>query len=394
MLQNLLEQGSFQNLFENHPDGICVIDSKSQFIYINSALVNMLGYTKNELLQLSLNQLEKTNGERGSDKYNSRLELVHKEGDTITVRLTDLPLIMDGEELGKFLRVEQVEQQTELTDIRDIISLISEKSHDVISTISAEGLFTYITPNVKSVLGYTPEEVVGKPATFFNHPDTNKKLLEHRSELVMSQDTVRFISQVRHKNGEYRWYETTANYIRDDSGQIIQTIGLGRDITESKETEAKMTHLAYHDSVTNLPNRRQFISRVNLILEQNKCDSHGLMVIDLNGFKYVNDTFGHDIGDLLLIEVGRRLADAVGEKGLVARWGGDEFTAFRMSAEEEELASLVERIDDLIAQPIVILGNELSVTASIGVSISSPGETLEDLIKKADTAMYQNKKNK
>ncbi|WP_168193814.1 sensor domain-containing diguanylate cyclase [Lysinibacillus sp. SGAir0095] len=247
-----------------------------------------------------------------------------------------------------------------------------------------------ISPNVKALLGYTPEEVIGKPSLSFNHPDTIKKFLEHRSSLLIDQDTVRFTGRVRHKSGEYRWYETTAQYIRDKSGDIIQTIGVGQDITERKETEEKIAYLAYHDSETDLPNRRLFKERLSLLLEESKNGFHGLMLLDLNGFKQVNDTFGHDIGDQLLIEAAKRLKSAVGDKGFVARWGGDEFTVLQSYIESRaDVTSLVERIKDVISEPFIIAGNTIFVTASIGVAFSQEhGDTVEELIKNADAAMY------
>ncbi|HWL23088.1 MAG TPA: diguanylate cyclase [Ureibacillus sp.] len=278
----------------------------------------------------------------------------------------------------------------EISDIQQMFSLISEKSLNIISSISADGVFTYISPNVQALLGYTPEEVIGKPAAIFNHPDTNKKLPEHRNSLLIDQDTVRFTGRVRQKSGEYRWYETTAQYIRDQNGTIIQTIGVGQDITERKEAEDKISYLAYHDSETDLPNRRLFKERLSLLLKENTNRFVGLMLLDLDGFKHVNDTFGHNIGDQLLFEAAKRLKFAVGDKGFVARWGGDEFTVLQENIESRaDITSLVEHITDVISKPFNIAGNTIFITASIGVAISrEDGNTVEMLIKNADAAMY------
>lgn len=281
----------------------------------------------------------------------------------------------------------------ELSDIQQMFSLISEKSLNIISSISADGVFTYISPNVIALLGYHPEEVIGKTAASFNHPDTNKKFLEHRNSLSLDQDTVRFTSRIRHKSGEYRWFETTAQYIRDQSGDIIQTIGVGQDITDRKETEKKIAYLAYHDSETKLPNRRLFKKRLNLLLEESKDEIHGLMLLDLDGFKNVNDTFGHDIGDQLLIEAAKRLSSSVGDKGFVARWGGDEFTILQSNiGNKAEFTSLVERIKDVISKPFILADNTIFITTSIGVAFSQEdGDKVEILIKKADSEMYRAK---
>lgn len=282
----------------------------------------------------------------------------------------------------------------EISNVQQMFSLISEKSLNIISSISADGVFTYISPNVKALLGYTPEEVIGKPAASFRDSDTHQKFLEHRKSLKIEQDTVRFTGRVRLKNGDYRWYETTAQYIRNHSGEIIQTIGVGRDITDRIKAEETIAYLANHDSETGLPNRRLFKKRLNLLLEESSNHVHGIMLLDLNGFKYVNDTFGHDVGDQLLKEASKRLALAVGEKSLVARWGGDEFTILQTNIiSKTHFTSLVKRIKEIISEPFMIEGNTIFITASIGVAFTQEdGETVDELIKMADAQMYLDKK--
>ena len=398
MLQkNLFEQLSpFHCLFENHPDGISIVDREGHFIYVNNSIVTMLGYAPKELSQMSLDQLLNSSGQ--PIKSCSQLAIQHKSGCPVYVELTSIPLKSDGQEIGSLIRFEPipqpVEQSKEFTDALEMFSFISEKSQNILSSISADGVFTYISPTVHALLGYHPEEVIGKPAASFNHPETNKDFLTHRHSLFIDQDTVRFTGRVRHKNGEYRWYETTAEYIRDQSGKIIQTICVGRDITDSKAAQETIAYLAYHDSVTDLPNRRLFKQHVSQVLIESKKEIHSLMVLDLDGFKYVNDTYGHDMGDMLLIEVAKRLTAAAGDKRFVARWGGDEFTFFQTNIQDRsDVDFLMERIQDVLSEPISIAGKTLFISASIGVSYApEEGDTVESLIKHADAAMYRVKK--
>lgn len=397
--KNLLEQPDlFQFLFANHPDGICIVDANGHFLYVNVTIATMLGYSNKELLQTTLDQLiHSTDRNNGSEKSRLKLTVKHKKGDLVYLKLTSIPLGCDGKEMGSFIRFENITHQMaqiqELSDTQEMFTLITEKSQNIISSISADGVFTYISPTVKELLGFEPEEVIGKAVASFNHPDTNAQHIKHRNSLVIDQDTVRFTGQVRHKNGEYRWYETTAEYIRDQFGNIVQTIGVGRDITERKEAEEKVMHLAYHDSVTDLPNRRLFKSKVSQLLDGSSHDMHCLMLLDLDGFKFINDTFGHDIGDQLLIEVAKRLSHEVGDKGFVARWGGDEFTILLSHIEKNaEITSLNSRIKNSISEPILIAGHSLSINVSIGVSFSKEdGNTVDELLKKADAAMYNDK---
>ncbi|MFD0051508.1 PAS domain S-box protein [Actinomycetes bacterium NPDC127524] len=130
-----------------------------------------------------------------------------------------------------------------MVNIQELFSFISEKSQNIISILSADGVFTYISPNVETLLGYSPEEVIGKPATSFNPPDTNRELQDYRDSRFIDKNTFRFTGQVRHKNGDNRWYETTTEIIRDPSGNIIQTIGVGRDITDRKQAEEELASL-------------------------------------------------------------------------------------------------------------------------------------------------------
>ncbi|RIX47248.1 diguanylate cyclase [Paenibacillus nanensis] len=378
----------FQQLFDHHSDGICIVDEKGHFLYANVSLLAMLGYTREEISQLTWEQL--LAGEAAS---RSILPMQHQKGHPVYVKLASIPL-----EHGSLFRIEKVsryrEHRKELIDAQEMFSFLSEKSQNIISSISADGVFTYVSPTVQALLGYTPAEVVGQTAASFNHPETNKKLLEHRSSLFVDQNTVKFTGLVRHKNGGYRWYETTVEYIRDESGDIIQSIGVGWDITDRKEAEETILHLAFHDSLTDLPNRRLFIDKVNARLKGAANELHALLLIDLDGFKAINDRFGHDRGDVVLIEVAHRLTAAIGDKECVARWGGDEFTILLTSMNSKtDLTILIERVKEAIAEPFRIAGHTHVLSASIGFSyFREDGDSVEALIRHADAAMYRSKR--
>lgn len=401
--RKLLEQtGVFQYFFEHHPDSMFLTDGDGHVLDINNAALNMLGYSREEVFQTSLNQWldwPEVNRNYTDEDAESRFELAipHKEGYLIYVRMTCMPLVSDGQEIGRILTFEDLtelkDQRKELFSIQDKLLFVSEKSQNIISSFSPDGVFTYISPSVKALLGYTPEEVIGKQDRVFNHPDDNIKLRDARDTVFFDQDTVRFTGRVRHKNGDYRWYETTVEVIRNQSGHILQKICVGRDITDRKEAEETITHLAYHDTLTELPNRRLFKRRVEQLLNDFKHEHHALMLLDLDGFKDVNDTFGHEIGDLLLIEVAKRLTQAVGDKGFVARWAGDEFTVICKNIKNRStLNAVIEHIKVCLSDPIQMGGHTLFITASIGVSLTcEDGNTVEDLIKKADAAMYREK---
>ncbi|MEK3885427.1 sensor domain-containing diguanylate cyclase [Paenibacillus sp. PL2-23] len=375
---HLLEQ-SLPQLFGSHPDGIGVVNACGYLLYGNDKLLSMFGLAQEELAHTTLDKL--LNSSRRP------------------VRLTTIPLGAGEQPSGSLVRLEDLTEQRnpskEISNVLEMFAFISEKSENIISSISAEGLFTYISPSVKPLLGYEQHEVIGQPALLFNHPDTNKKLQEHRSALFIDQNTMRFTGQVRHKEGYYRWYETAIEYIRDEAGQIVQTIGVGRDITERMEAEETIRHQALHDSLTDLPNRRLFKQRTIELLEQlDSGQQLGLMLMDLDGFKGVNDTYGHDVGDLLLMETASRLKTVVGHQDVVARWGGDEFTILQAGIRSRsEAKALMRKLQEAIAQPYFIGGHTLHVTGSIGIAVTpEDGSTLDQLVKIADNEMYRAKK--
>jgi diguanylate cyclase (GGDEF)-like protein len=168
------------------------------------------------------------------------------------------------------------------------------------------------------------------------------------------------------------------------------------DITERKLSEEKIAHLAFHDTLTGLPNRKLFTDRLGVVLAQAKRSQKkaGIAMLDLDNFKDVNDTLGHGAGDILLVATSERLSSALRKGDTVARFGGDEFVLIFPDLEEvDDVKQVVQQILDKFKMPIIVNGHEFIVTMSIGISVY-PGDGKDEntLLKKADIAMYQAKK--
>ncbi|WP_209123750.1 GGDEF domain-containing protein [Alkalihalobacillus sp. BA299] len=196
---------------------------------------------------------------------------------------------------------------------------------------------------------------------------------------------------VMDKNNCKRWIEVTTNPQFNSSNNITRVDGMIIDITERKQLEEHLKQMAYYDELTDLPNRKLIFKHLRKALARSKRHNHSLIImfIDLDGFKSVNDTLGHDGGDILLKEVASRLNSCVREEDLTGRLGGDEFIIVFEETTEEEIIGISERILEVVSKPYSIQANDAKVTPSIGISIfPRDGDEIETLVQNADKAMY------
>ena len=185
--------------------------------------------------------------------------------------------------------------------------------------------------------------------------------------------------------------------IKSKHGEKIGALVVLHDITEQRQAEEKIKHMAYHDKLTGLPNLRFFKDKLDYFLvegtKSQANDLFAIMFIDLDGFKNVNDDYGHDIGDLLLIEVSKRITSCLSENDVASRIGGDEFTVMLPKINsEEDATTIAKNIIDIVGSPYNLQGNEIHVTTSIGVAYSTYNRiNRRAIIKNADIAMYSAK---
>jgi diguanylate cyclase (GGDEF)-like protein/PAS domain S-box-containing protein len=192
--------------------------------------------------------------------------------------------------------------------------------------------------------------------------------------------------------GETRWWSLTGKAVFDSNARFTGYRGVGSDVTAAKLAEERLSHLARFDSLTDLPNRTLFHDRLRDAIAQAPPDKSGFAVLslDLDEFKYVNDTFGHGIGDRLLTEVARRLRATVGDADVVARLAGDEFAILARGAARDRASRLAARIVAVIGEPVVIEGINIALRVSIGIAVS-PCESVGDIMHRADLALYRAK---
>ena len=272
-------------------------------------------------------------------------------------------------------------------------------SSDVIMIAAPTGILRYVSPAAAGVYGRDAEELVGSELASLIHPeDLGRVVHEVRRFLAAppaDEPTTRI--ECRFKSGTGEWLNVESTVNRHQGGLILNS----RDVTERVRLQAQLEHNAEHDPLTDLPNRALFTKRVRKALGGRRTTDPGTAVlfIDLDGFKQVNDTIGHQAGDELLIQAARRLHESVRAGDTAARLGGDEFAALILgdgtrdrAAREYQVKEIADRLRLTLSQPYLIDGHDVRVAASIGVAFAEPGVGAGELLRNADLAMYRAKK--
>ncbi|MEZ0068532.1 diguanylate cyclase (GGDEF)-like protein/PAS domain S-box-containing protein [Streptacidiphilus sp. MAP12-20] len=274
-------------------------------------------------------------------------------------------------------------------------------SSDVIMIADPDGVLRYVSPAATGVYGRPAEELVGTRLPEMVHPDdlghvlweVQRYLAKAPAHGTTAEPTARIECRVRSGAGEWLDVESTVNRYRD--GLIFNC----RDVSERVRLQAQLEHNAFHDALTDLPNRALFLQRSRAALGSRPGERPEVAVlfVDLDGFKAVNDTAGHQVGDELLVQAARRLQDAVRAGDTVARLGGDEFAVLLVGeVDREQVFGIAERLRAAVAAPFCVGNEEHAVAASIGIAFADPNaapEAAADLLRSADLAMYQAKKH-
>lgn len=384
---------------------VAITDDKGVITYVNDTFCTISGYSREELIgnthrivnsgfhPTSFFQ-EMWQTIRSGQVWKGEVENRAKDGSTYWVSTTIIPFL---DEQG--MPHEYVAIRTDVTQLKQAeASLKDALKNDFQKTIkNLENCIFKYRQNDQGKLVFTLSEgKVAEKIGFVTEAIYNKEVKDFFPENVVQIMEQNFREACQGKSMEFEMHLLDIDFLVYLSPiiqdyQVIEVVGTAFDITERKKNEQLINHMAYHDALTDLPNRILFHERLIDILQsaKKKNDTFALLFIDLDRFKNINDTLGHRMGDLLLMAVSKRLLYSVAKEHIVSRLGGDEYVILLPSSNEETAAIIAQGVIDQLSAPFIIENHEMYITPSIGISMF-PRDG-EELLKNADAAMYQAK---
>jgi diguanylate cyclase (GGDEF)-like protein/PAS domain S-box-containing protein len=399
----LQSEQKFRSFIETTSEGFLILSPQLQINFANTAICRLAGYSLAEMKGKSVlffvtpesrNQLRQQLSMAHSDSHlAAELTLKHKSGHNVFIRYKGT-VMADGS--GFFTYITDItERKLKEVELKTLTSAVKHSASSIIIT-DKNGIIEYVNPRFCVVTGYSEYEVIGQTPSLISTKNTGMELHRELWETILAGNDWHCETYNCTKNGEFYWSMMSISPIMNENGEISQFVSVSQDITEHKSKHLKMEELALRDPLTGLANRRLFDDRLNqaiqIISYQNR-NGIGVIMLDLDHFKDINDTYGHDVGDLILKEVARKLLLSTRKEDTVSRFGGDEFIILLQDVSKVSDAQRVAaNILQTLSEPIHVGEHTFFITCSLGVCLApQDGCIPTQLLKAADLALYQAK---
>ncbi len=318
-------------------------------------------------------------------------------GERMWIRTSKVPLLDTQQQLVGILGVfGDVTEQKHLEEMQQLAALVFEHSRESIIVSDTHNKIIAVNPSFSTLTGYSSEEVIGHDPKLLRAESQAEDFYVAIWQSVHQRGYWEGETWGRRKNGELYPQRLSISVVRHDDGTIFRYVAMGADISDKKQAEQLIWQQANFDVLTDLPNRRMLIEHVTreLKLAERGRYQVALLFLDLDHFKNVNDSLGHHMGDVLLVEAAKRMRQCVRETDTLSRLGGDEFAIIVPHANREDIERIAYAILETIRQPFALDKEQAYVSTSIGIaSYPADGASVDELLKKADQAMYAAKQS-
>lgn len=397
-------QAMFEGLSDNTVAGIYMVDETLRFIHANARLAEILGYPQAVLADgfpldrvfvgrdceiVRAQVLDRLQGRVTHTRYECTAR--RADGDPIELEIFGSLMSLHGRRTLIGIIFDITERKRAEASARRAALVYAHTSEAMVVT-DADGVIQDVNPAFTAVTGYGPQDVLGRTMNVLSSGRHDKDF--YRAMWAELQATGRWNGDIcnRRKSGEEYVERLSINTSYNEDGSVNCHIGLFSDVTEKRRREATIWHQANHDHLTQLPNRQMFEENLRRSIEHTRQGGlpFALVFLDLDFFKDVNDSLGHEAGDHLLRLVARRLRESVRSSDLVARLGGDEFTLLvRDLQNPDDIFPLADKVQDLLSQPFSLGEHTVRISASMGAAIyPRDGDNDRELLRAADLAMY------
>lgn len=396
------------SLFKYNTDAILLLSKDGFILDVNQAFIEMGRYEKKEVLKRHFQEF--VINEPGEEEpmllalneqffVDRRFRLIAKDNTSIGCLMRVNPIKEQECLVGYFLIVKGMVQLDKIAE-RYLESelnyrMIAENIEDVLVLMDNNFNYLYVSPSSKEVFGFDYTKVLDREPFFNIHPDYIKELTHQFKVAVEKEESFEIKLKAFHAKHGFIWTEIKGKPIYDKSGHFLHMLLIARDISKEQKQEEQLKYFAYHDMLTGLPNRRLFSKQLDkaIFMLSEQHTPFALMLLDMDDFKQINDSYGHEIGDKVIIEFAARLQHSIEERGLVARLGGDEFVILLCErADEVYVKTIAQQIKNMLREPVIIQHTNLEITASIGIAfLEEPPLTAEQALRYADDALYKGK---
>ena len=396
-------ESKWRAITEHSPNNLMLLDPDGTILFINHSFA---GLTREQLIGTSVfSHMNETNRRLAHSAYDevvitgeaAQYDTVETDTAGVTRHFNRLVYpVTEGDTIVAL--IEDVQDMTAMQQAQrrmHILSSALEQTADLIMITDADGTVEYVNPAFEVTTGFDSGELVGKKANMLRSGKHSEDFYKNLWQTILNGEVFSDVFINTRKDGSTYYEEKTITPIHNSQGVISHFVATGRDISERMRTQERLHYMAHHDALTRLPNRTLFLDRLRQAMARARWHNRliAVMFMDLDRFKEINDTLGHDIGDQLLVAITERISSSVRTGDTVARFGGDEFAVLLDDiASEKDISQLARKVLDTLAPAFVIGGHEIFMTASIGVSIfPTDGEDTNSLLRCADVAMYRAK---